>query len=96
MEVKYICKQCSIEVKEKSNFCPHCGKRLKMIETTHIVNIEIRFIEKPTSCSSCRFGNNGYESYCLLNPDIIFSNYNGLKYYGRWGNKIAECPIDKK
>lgn len=96
MDIKNICKECEVGVKDKSNYCPHCGKPLEIIEATYIVNVKIRFLERPKSCSDCRFGINGYAGSCLLDLDVKFSHYPIEKYYGKWGNKMPKCPIDQK
>lgn len=93
MEIKFICKECNAEIKEKSKYCPHCGEILEMIETTYKILVEVAFTEKPKSCVKCRFGKDGIEGHCLLNPNIIFQNYHKDKYYGFYGDKNQKCPI---
>jgi hypothetical protein len=93
MDIKFICKECGREIKEKSNFCPHCGKELEMVETTYKISVEIVFTEKPKNCCGCRFSKDEIDGYCLLNPDIIFKNYHKNKYYGFYGDKNEKCPI---
>lgn len=96
MDIKYICNECKAIIYDKTKFCPHCGKPLVMVETTYTVNVEIKFREKPNSCSVCRFGTGGYDSgRCLLNLDIKFSNYYEDNYYGYYGATMSNCPIDK-
>lgn len=105
---KYICINCSKEIKEITNFCPHCGSKFEIKQTTFIATVEIRFIEKPRNCNICRFSKAGYEKIneyssvtafrgnCLLDPEIKFTESNKDNYYGFYLRKIENCPLIKQ